>query len=393
MTLQRFDLIQRPYFRPQIEMRQADDPAESQVAGKIMGVACTYNTPDFFSTMFAPGCFDRTRAEKIPAGKVQLFRDHDHTSRSHVGTVRDCPDVGNAMMMHAECFANDEGQAALDYCKSVLAADGFTGLSVGVYVRNAEWRPNPQARDGGDKGSGVGDGPASPSEQEPRSEGKTKKVDGEELSAGDFIIVGDTDDPSTWKLPWHFSSDEKTKSHLRNALARFNQMTGISAETKKAAWTKLKRLCKEHGIDVSDEKSIDYSPPAGAMPGGGSADSASSIYTFTECELAEISITPMPAVPGTEIIHARHQPVTDVIRQQLVALRVLMTALPRPELEAVAKEFGLGMLVTPTPAPRDANGHPPTDSETRRAAELITHVPLDERLAWIRQTYPRTLGI
>ncbi len=83
--------------------------------------------------------------------------------------------------------------------------------------------------------------------------GKTKRVAGEDLTASDFIIVGDKDDTSTWKLPYKFSSNAKTKRHLRNALARFNQMTGLSADEKKKAWSKLKRLCSEYGIDVGEE--------------------------------------------------------------------------------------------------------------------------------------------
>jgi uncharacterized protein len=82
---------------------------------------------------------------------------------------------------------------------------------------------------------------------------KTKRVDGEDLTADCFLIVGDKDDTSTWKLPWKFSTEEKTKSHLRNALARFNQLTGVSEEDKKKAWTKLVSLCKKYGIEVSDD--------------------------------------------------------------------------------------------------------------------------------------------
>jgi len=85
---------------------------------------------------------------------------------------------------------------------------------------------------------------------------KTKRVDGEDLTADCFLIVGDPDDTSTWKLPWKFSTDEKTKSHLQNALARFNQLKGVSQEDKDAAWKQLVKLCKEHGIDVSEESSL-----------------------------------------------------------------------------------------------------------------------------------------
>lgn len=80
---------------------------------------------------------------------------------------------------------------------------------------------------------------------------KTKEVDGEHLTPGDFIYVGNPDDTSTWSLPWKFSTDEKTKSHLRDALARFDQDEVIPESHKDEAWAKLLRLCKEHGIDVS----------------------------------------------------------------------------------------------------------------------------------------------
>lgn len=82
-------------------------------------------------------------------------------------------------------------------------------------------------------------------------QGKTKEVDGEHLTAGSFIWVGDPDKTDTWALPWHFSTEEKTKSHLRDALARFDQEEKIPASEKPEAHAKLVRLCKEHGIEVS----------------------------------------------------------------------------------------------------------------------------------------------
>lgn len=86
-----------------------------------------------------------------------------------------------------------------------------------------------------------------------RADGKkTKRVDGEDLTADCFLIVGDDDDPTTWKLPVKFPDNDKTKAHLRNALARFNQLKGVSDEQKKAAWEKLVSLCKDNGIDVAE---------------------------------------------------------------------------------------------------------------------------------------------
>jgi uncharacterized protein len=84
---------------------------------------------------------------------------------------------------------------------------------------------------------------------------KTKRVDGEDLTASCFIYVGDAEKPETWALPWKFKSQAKIKSHLRNALARFNQTQKIPADKKAAAYKKLARLCKKYGVTVSDEES------------------------------------------------------------------------------------------------------------------------------------------
>jgi len=80
----------------------------------------------------------------------------------------------------------------------------------------------------------------------------TKKVDGEDLSAHDFIIAEKPDDTDTWHLPWHFSTEAKTVSHLRDALARFDQVKGLSDAEKKKAFSKLTHLAKAHGIDVGN---------------------------------------------------------------------------------------------------------------------------------------------
>lgn len=87
-----------------------------------------------------------------------------------------------------------------------------------------------------------------------RAEAKTKRVDGEDLTAGDFLYAGDPDDPATWALPWKFSSAAKTKSHLRNALSRFSQTKTIPADEKANVWKKLVAKCKQYEIDVDAEK-------------------------------------------------------------------------------------------------------------------------------------------
>lgn len=86
-----------------------------------------------------------------------------------------------------------------------------------------------------------------------KEEKKTKRVDGEDLASSAFLIVGDKADTATWKLPVKFSTEEKTKSHVRNALARFGQLKDVSEEDKAHAWRKLKSLAEEHGIDVDED--------------------------------------------------------------------------------------------------------------------------------------------
>lgn len=76
-----------------------------------------------------------------------------------------------------------------------------------------------------------------------KAEKKTKTVDGQQLSASDFAFVGDPEDIETWKLPIH---DE---SHVKNALARFNQTEGLG-DKKAAVAKKLVAAAKKHGIDT-----------------------------------------------------------------------------------------------------------------------------------------------
>src|SRR5579864_3892290 len=82
---------------------------------------------------------------------------------------------------------------------------------------------------------------------------KTKRVAGEDLTADCFAYVGDKEDTSTWKLPIKFSTDAKSKSHVRNALARFNQTKGIPDGEKAKVKAKIVAAAKKHGIEVSDE--------------------------------------------------------------------------------------------------------------------------------------------
>ena len=83
---------------------------------------------------------------------------------------------------------------------------------------------------------------------------QTKSVDGVELSAKSFAYVGDPKRTDTWHLPIDFPGDEeKTKSHIRDALSRFNQTEMSDAKKKARAWRRIVAAAKKHGIDVTEE--------------------------------------------------------------------------------------------------------------------------------------------
>jgi uncharacterized protein len=82
---------------------------------------------------------------------------------------------------------------------------------------------------------------------------KTKKVDGEDLTSDCFLMVGVVNDTRTWKLAVKFTDDAKRRTHLHNALFRFNELKHVNSEQRAGAWPKLVALCREHAIDHAAE--------------------------------------------------------------------------------------------------------------------------------------------
>lgn len=76
----------------------------------------------------------------------------------------------------------------------------------------------------------------------------TASVDGKEHPASDFAFVPDPEKPSTWKLPIFDAS------HVRNALARFNQTEGIPEDEKPKVLARIHAAAKKFGIDVDKDK-------------------------------------------------------------------------------------------------------------------------------------------
>jgi hypothetical protein len=42
-------------------------------------------------------------------------------------------------------------------------------------------------------------------------------------------------------------------SHVRNAIARFNQVEGVSDEERDAAWRRIKKAADKFGVEVSEK--------------------------------------------------------------------------------------------------------------------------------------------
>jgi len=41
-------------------------------------------------------------------------------------------------------------------------------------------------------------------------------------------------------------------SHVRNAMARFDQVEGVSDDDRDEAWTRIKAAAKKHGVEVNE---------------------------------------------------------------------------------------------------------------------------------------------
>ena len=41
-------------------------------------------------------------------------------------------------------------------------------------------------------------------------------------------------------------------AHVRNAIARFNQVEGVSDDERDAAWRRIKKAADKHGVEVNE---------------------------------------------------------------------------------------------------------------------------------------------
>ena len=60
------------------------------------------------------------------------------------------------------------------------------------------------------------------------------------LDAGEFAF------PTQWKEPL------ENASHVRNAIARFNQVDGVTGPERDAAWKRIQSAAKKYGVEMHE---------------------------------------------------------------------------------------------------------------------------------------------
>jgi len=120
-----------------LEVR-AESDLPAGVAGRVSGIALTYEVVDSYDTMFARGAAKRSIDTRVAARRLPLLMDHERSTRAHVGVVTGMSDVGDALLMTADIFDTAEGRSALEYVKAVLASGASTGFSIGFIPRRSE---------------------------------------------------------------------------------------------------------------------------------------------------------------------------------------------------------------------------------------------------------------
>jgi HK97 family phage prohead protease len=117
------------------------------------------------------------------------------------------------------------------------------------------------------------------------------------------------------------------------------------------------------------------------------------VERFTEIELREVSITPMPAVPGAEVASARNEEEMVEVQEEspmrtdddllLIAARAALDALPvatRAVLLDAYKPTPVATEVASSPAPAVADTPTSTEGTAR-------YVGLDDRIKAVRSTF------
>lgn len=58
---------------------------------------------------------------------------------------------------------------------------------------------------------------------------------------------------SNFSFPKQRKEPLEDAAHVRNAVARFNQVEGVSAEEKGEAWKRIQVAAKKHGVELNEK--------------------------------------------------------------------------------------------------------------------------------------------
>jgi HK97 family phage prohead protease len=125
-------------YRREVALEARQEGLPEGIAGRITGVALTYEQVDTYGTVFARNCAKRTIDTKVKARRVPFLMDHEREVDAHVGVVASLTDTGDGLVMVADLFDTEAGREARDYVKAVMAAGAVTGLSIGFVPKRTE---------------------------------------------------------------------------------------------------------------------------------------------------------------------------------------------------------------------------------------------------------------
>ena len=60
-------------------------------------------------------------------------------------------------------------------------------------------------------------------------------------------------DDDKFAFPKQRKEPLENASHVRNAVARFSQVTGVTDDERDAAWKRIVAAAKKHGVDVAEK--------------------------------------------------------------------------------------------------------------------------------------------
>ena len=59
-------------------------------------------------------------------------------------------------------------------------------------------------------------------------------------------------DEDSFAFPKERKEPLKDADHVRNAMARFNQVKGVSDDERDEAWSRIKKAAKKHGVEIHE---------------------------------------------------------------------------------------------------------------------------------------------